>query len=178
MAKYMRCSLRALLQHRGKSISRFVVLLSGLCLLSACGFHLRDNYLINSKFHTLYLVSSDPYSPLTLALKDKLRRNNVTLVDAPSPNVPVFVLKSPSTSSRVVSVYSDGTDAESELSYTVSGTVTTADNQQYPISVQLHRDFTDDTEQALAKMREQQLIDKELSDMAAEQIIRQLATIH
>lgn len=178
MSNVNQCPSGALVNHPAKRISRLGILVLSIMLLSACGFHLRDNYLINSKFHKIYLASSDPYSPLTLALKEKLRSNNVQLVNTPSGHVPIFSLGSPKRSSRIVSVYSDGSDAESELSYEVSGTVTMPDNQQYPIQVQLHRDFTKDSEQALAKMREQDMITEEMTNMAAEQIVRQLAAIH
>lgn len=178
MSRFTQCPTGALLNHSIKPLLQLIVVLTSLCMLSACGFHLRDNYLINSRFHKLYLVSADPYSPLTLALKDKLRRNNVTLVSHPTPGVPVFSLGSSSQSSRVVSVYSDGKDAESEVSYKVSGVVTTPDNKQYPVEVQMHRDFTKDSKQALAKMREQEMIEHEVAEMAAEQLVRQLAAIH
>ncbi|CAG9297269.1 LPS-assembly lipoprotein LptE [Celerinatantimonas diazotrophica] len=178
MSNVNQCPSGALVSHLAKRISQLGILALSIILLSACGFHLRDNYLINTKFHKLYLASPDPYSALTLALKEKLKSNNVQLVNNPSANVPIFSLGSPKRSSRVVSVYSDGSDAESELSYEVSGTVTMPNNQQYPIQVQLHRDFTKDSEQALAKMREQDLISEEMTNMAAEQIIRQLAAIH
>ncbi|MFM2482218.1 LPS assembly lipoprotein LptE [Celerinatantimonas sp. YJH-8] len=173
MDKLIQCPLRALF----KRYRQALVLVVAVSLLSACGFHLRGNYLINSKLSALYLVSSDPYSDLTLDLENQLRQNNIKLLDAPSDQAPVVELKSPSITSRIVSVYSDGSDAEYELSYQVEGTVTTKANIKFPLEVQLHRDFTSDNHQALAKLRERDLIEKEMHQMAADQIVRQLATI-
>lgn len=178
MEKLNQCSSRALFSRPWQAFRLLAMIVIAALFLSGCGFHLRENYLVNTKLHKLYLVTSDPYSLITQTLKRQLHRNNVTLVNAPSDLVPILTLNSPTTTSRTVAVYPDGSDAEYELSYQLTGTVTTVDNQQIPISVQLHRDFTSDSTQALAKLREQQLIDNEMNKMAAVQVIRQLATIN
>ncbi|CAG8998111.1 MAG: LPS-assembly lipoprotein LptE [Candidatus Celerinatantimonas neptuna] len=178
MEKLNQCSSRALFSRTWQALRLLAIIATTASFLSGCGFHLRENYLVNTKLHKLYLVTSDPYSLLTQTLKRQLRKNNVTLVNAPSDLVPILTLNSPTITSRTVAVYPDGSDAEYELSYHLSGTVTTIDNQQIPIEVQLHRDFTSDSTQALAKMREQQLIDNEMNKMAAEQVIRKLAAVN
>lgn len=173
MDKLILCPLRALVQHYRQTL----LLLVSVMVLSACGFHLRGNYMLHSKIDKLYLTSADPYSELTRDLEAQLRREEITLLPYPTDDAPTVHLNSPKLDNRVVSVYEDGSDAEYERSYTVTGTVTTKDNIKYPLEVQLHRDFTQDNRQALAKLRENEKIEKELHKMAADQIVRQLATI-
>jgi LPS-assembly lipoprotein len=156
---------------------RFTVIALAISLVSACGFAPRGSYMLDDKLTQIYVSSSDEFSPLVRELKRQLAQNNVAVFEFPESGIPTLHLRGEDISKRTLSLFENGQVAEYELSYQVGGYLQVADQGNFPINVQLHRDFQDNPLAALAKQRERELLYSELRVMAADQIMRQLATV-
>ncbi|MGY5450008.1 LPS-assembly lipoprotein LptE [Agarivorans sp. MS3-6] len=148
-----------------------------LSLLTACGFAPRGSYLLDEKLTQIYVSSSDEFSPLVRELKRQLSQNNVAVFEFPQDDIPTLHIGGENISKRTLSLFDNGQVAEYELSYQVAGYLQIAEQGNFPINVQLHRDFQDNPLAALAKQRERELLYSELRVMASDQIMRQLATV-
>jgi LPS-assembly lipoprotein len=160
------------------SLSRKLISLV-LCvlLLNGCGFRFPQSYHLGEKYQQLYLTSSNEFSPLTRAVRSRLAQYGVSVIGMAEANTPTLTLKNEEYATRTLSLYSDGETAEYELSYTVRCSLTVPNGDPKTIEVLLHRDFINNTQEALAEQREIELIETELRTMAVDQIIRELATV-
>jgi LPS-assembly lipoprotein len=61
--------------------------------IGGCGFHLRGNVKLPASMQQLYIVSANPYGPVTLQLKQILGHSGVDLVDQPGPQIMTLNLK-------------------------------------------------------------------------------------
>lgn len=159
------------------TIYRYGLVLLSLLLLSACGFAPRGSYLLDEKLQQIYISSSDEFSPLVRELKRRLAQNNVAVFEFAQENVPTLYIGAEEINKRTLSLFENGQVAEYELSYRVGGYLQVANQGNFPVQVRLHRDFQDNPLAALAKQRERELLYSELRTMAADQIMRQLATV-
>lgn len=144
-----------------------------LSYLSGCGFHLKNSYAIPNELQNLTLVSSK-YSELTRLIKQQLRYSQVNLVTEPDATTPILKIASEGTATRTVSLYSDATAAEYELSYVVKMEVRLPEQEPQFFTIALQRDQLNNSQEALARSRESELLVSELRQAAAEQIVRTL----
>ncbi len=159
------------------TLYRYGLVLLSLLLLSACGFTPRGSYLLDDKLQQIYISSNDEFSPLVRELKRRLTQNDVAVFEQAQENVPTLHIGAEEINKRTLSLFENGQVAEYELSYRVGGYLQVANQGNFPIQVRLHRDFQDNPLAALAKQRERELLYNELRTMAADQIMRQLATV-
>lgn len=151
------------------------VIALGFCLmLNACGFSLKGHYYLDDSLRTIYLSSEKRFSPLAKTLKERLIKNQVTVLDKFSEqNAQIHILPE-SFQRRTLSLFPNGQVAEYELIYVARFVLNRPTMQSQSFSVELRREFRDDPNNALAKERERSLILDELRVMASERILAQL----
>jgi LPS-assembly lipoprotein len=159
-----------------------VILLSSL--LSACGFHLRGDYLLSDELQTLYVSSSDVHGELTRLVKQHLSRNQVKVLKHRNAQAPELRIISDKLDRRTLSVFQNGQVAEYELIYAVHYQLrfsAKGENKQseepQDFRFELNRDYQDDPNLALAKSRELSLLLSEMRRSAADKILRDMARI-
>lgn len=153
-----------------------IILLFMTTLLVGCGFQFRDEYLIPEDIATLSLTSFDQYASLTREVSNELRMNGIEIV-APSAAIPNIHLISESVGERTLSLYQNSRAAEKELTYLANYRVVIPNEGTKTFVTQVNRSFLDNPLTALAKSVERDLIEDEMRQQAAKQIIRQLARL-
>ncbi len=151
-----------------------VLVLAGA--LSACGFHLRDEYSVPEELHTISFTSYDEYSQLTRYVRSQLKLNKVGLVQ-PSSNVPNLHLIGDTLDERTLSLYQNSRAAEKELTYVVHYRVTIPEHGSKQYTTTVNRNYLDNPLTALAKSVERDVIEDEMHLQAAKQMMRQLGRV-
>ncbi|MGR5237422.1 LPS-assembly lipoprotein LptE [Vibrio alfacsensis] len=151
-----------------------VLVLAGL--LSACGFHLRGEYSVPEELHTMSFTSYDEYSSLTRYVRAQLELNKVDLVQ-PSSNIPNLHLIEATMDERTLSLYQNSRAAEKELTYVVKYRVTIPDLGTKNFTTTVNRNYLDNPLTALAKSVEREVIEDEMRQQAASQMMRQLGRV-
>lgn len=159
-----------------KSIIRtFFVVLMALATAS-CGFHLRGNYMLPDDIAKLSLTSFDRYGQLHRQVKSQFQLHGIEPV-SPSAQVPNLHLISESTGERTLSLYQNARAAEYELTYTVRYRIVVPGKGSQSYTTRVNRTFLDNPLTALAKSVERDMIEQEMREQAAKQIMRQLARL-
>jgi LPS-assembly lipoprotein len=146
-------------------------------ILSACGFQLRGDYLLDDELQTLYLSSSDVHGELTRLLKVHLTRNQVNVLSRSSVDVPELKIVSDKLDRRTLSLSPKGQVAEYELIYSVHYQLRFTGEDAIDYRFELYRDYQDDPNFALAKSRELSLLLSEMRTSAADRILRDMARV-
>lgn len=155
---------------------RTTIVLTLSLMVSACGFHLRGNYLLPEELHEVSLTSFDQYSDLTRNVQKQLRMNGIRQV-APTTVTPSLNLISESLGERTLSLYQNSRAAEKALTYTVTYSVLIPEHDIKTYTTSVNRNYLDNPLTALAKSVERDMIEDEMRTQAAEQILRQMARL-
>ena len=160
---------------------RILTLLLGLAVLvtAGCGFNLRGSTQVPPELQKLLLESSDPYGPLTRAIRQQLLLSNVTIVDDPMrKDLPALRILGSSENQDTVSIFRNGVTAEYQLVLHVQAQVLIPGHDIYPLRVNIFRTFFDNPLTALAKDAEAEVLRQEMREQAAQQLVRQLLAVH
>jgi LPS-assembly lipoprotein len=155
----------------------FALALLTTSLVSACGFQLRGDYMLDDELQTLYLSSSDVHGELTRLVKLHLSRNQVKVLNQYSVDSPELRMVSDKLDRRTLSVFPNGQVAEYELIYSVHYQLRFSGEDARDFRFELYRDYQDDPNLALAKSRELSLLLSEIRTSAADKILRDMARI-
>ncbi|QYJ79647.1 LPS assembly lipoprotein LptE [Shewanella acanthi] len=153
----------------------FVILALVFMTSAGCGFKLQRSYQIPAELNQLSLSSVDEYSELARLVRERLRLNNVKIVDA-AQDIPVLRLINDSLERSTLSLYPTGNVAEYELIYFVEFAVALPGKESQPFKIEIRRDYLDDPRTALAKSREMELLVKEMRIQAADRILQTMAS--
>lgn len=171
---------------------RIKALLLGVVCLSVthCGFQPRSAAQLPQPLRSIALHSQDPYGPLARALHTQLRCHGFILVEqSDHPSLQLHLLNA-SEERTLRSLFSDGRGAQYQLIYrvtaqlhwsnppakTLSTTQTTPSNsvQRIPLATAVAQSFFDNPQAALAKSVEQEIVQQQLCQQAADQLTLQL----
>ncbi|OCH61825.1 hypothetical protein A6D98_07650 [Aliivibrio fischeri] len=155
---------------------RTLIVLTLSLITSACGFHLRGDYLLPDEVHEISLTSFDQYSALTRDVQKQLRMNGIRQV-APTTVTPSLDLISESLNESTLSLYQNSRAAEKELTYNVRYSVLIPGHDLKIYTTTVNRNYLDNPLTALAKSVERDMIEGEMRTQAAEQILRQMARL-
>jgi len=148
-----------------------------IVLISSCGFRLRGDYLLAPELQTLYVSSVDTHGELSRLVKRHLSLNKVTVVSTFTTKHPELHLLNDKLDRRTLSVFPNGQVAEYELIYSVNYQLRFPNEDPQNFGFELYRDYQDDPDIALAKSRELALLLSEMRQQAADNILREMASI-
>lgn len=164
-----------------KKLTYLVCFILTASILQGCGFKLRGKDVIPAQFSQLYITSQQKHSPIERILKTRLVSYDVKVTDdlqlAASNQITQIRLQNEKLDRRLLSLFSTGQVAEYELVYELSYVIIMPNQGPQTFTIELSRQFQDDPDAVLAKSRELDLILNEVRKLAADQIVRKLATL-
>ena len=158
-----------------KSI-KVVFIVAGFTALSACGWHFQNGTLIPQELRTLAFESPDPYSEMSVAMRNQLQANNIQLVNS-TQGIPVLRINKFRTNDEVASVFKRGREAEKVLMLEVEASIRLANGESHPITAKVNRTFFDNSRAALAKSAEREVIWNDMREQAARQLITKMVAL-
>ena len=159
-----------------KSIKALFIIAS-ITALSACGWHFQNGTLIPQELRTLTFESPDPYSEMSVAMRNQLQANNIQLVNSTTQGIPVLRINKFRTNDEVASVFKRGREAEKVLMLEVEASIRLANGESHPITAKVNRTFFDNSRAALAKSAEREVIWNDMREQAARQLITKMVAL-
>jgi LPS-assembly lipoprotein len=159
--------------------NRFVVIALLAALLSACGFHLREEVRLQASMQRLSIQGADSLSPLGRDLRKALTRAGAQVVEGAAEGSAVLRIGSNNLRTDVLSVGGNARANEYTIRYHVEFDVVSATGTILlpPQTLELSRDFTFDASQALGIAAEQDLLTDELQRDMVQAILRRIEVI-
>ena len=158
-----------------KSIKALFIVAS-IAALSACGWHFQNGTLIPQELRTLTFESTDPYSEMSVAMRNQLQANNIQLVNS-TQGIPVLRINKFRENDGVASVFKRGREAEKVLMLEVEARIRLANGESHPITAKVNRTFFDNSRAALAKSSEREVIWNDMREQAARQLITKMVAL-
>jgi len=166
------------------AITRGMLALSLVAVLSGCGFHLRgaSSVTLPPELSTLRVTMSGAgYPPLLVEVRNALlAAGDVRLTDDVSASVPVLQLLSETSENQVLAIDSSGRISAYLLNYRVDYSLIGADKK--PLlpkqSVKLQREYGFDRLNVIASEKQSEFLQNEMRRDVARQILRRLASVH
>ncbi len=155
---------------------RAVILAAIVCLLTACGFHLREEARLPPGMQRVFVEGAEPASPLGRDLRKALARSGAEVVEQAGAGAARLRIGANHLRTDVLSVGGNARANEYTMRYHVEFDVVDATGANlFPKQVvELTRDFTFDASQALGVAAEQDLLGAELQRDMVQAILRRL----
>ncbi|WP_421197381.1 LPS assembly lipoprotein LptE [Aeromonas enteropelogenes] len=157
----------------GSIFTRWMAIMLAALLLQGCGFHMRGTG-IPAELMTMKVVG-DNKSDFYRLVTTRLKAAGVTLAD--KEDIPVLTLGRIGSSSQVASVNALGADTEYVLGFSTQFTVAVPGKPTQVFPINFNRSFLNKPDAALASSREQEQLNREMQEQAANQVIRQLSQV-
>jgi LPS-assembly lipoprotein len=157
-----------------RTTARYAVLATFLCVLAACGFHMRGQ--ADLSFHTLYINGAS--APTIAAdLKRTLKSNGIKIVPLPEQAEMQLELMGEGIEKRILSLSGGGKVREYELLYRANfRTRATGSETWGPTqTVDSRRDYSYDDALLLAKEGEETRLNNDMRADATREIMRRLS---
>jgi len=164
--------------HPTRRLLHTTLLLAGLGLLTACGFHLRGvgDTTLPEEWKRMHLVTSQPNSEFTRAVMDQFAANGVQWLDAGDANYSLEL--NPETfEQRNLSLNAEARVSEFELTMKAQFRVLDNSTQEEvvaPTSVSVVKQMENNPRNVVGKEGETRLIQAEMRSELAEQIMRRV----
>ncbi len=157
------------------SLSRRTLLLLLLPLLGGCGFHLRGAVILPQSMSNTVIVGADG-SELYYEIENALRNAGGSVAKSVDATSSVLVINGQSISRRVLSVDSQGRDAEYELTLKLIFSLRDPSGRQIADreTITVNRAFTFDPDNVLAKSEEETTLRNDMLRQGVEQMMRRL----
>lgn len=152
-------------------------IIASLSLLSACGYHLRDQQIAPASLADLYVeCPANVQYPVCQNLIKRLNRQNLA-VDTDTNAHYLLSVSGLEFNRRAVSINDKAVAAEYEVSLSTDVMLTDADAIIYldKTHIEISRTYRYNEVTVLSKEREETMIRRELSQLMGEQIVRRLA---
>jgi len=148
-------------------------------LLAGCGFHLRQEAVLPASMQRVHVQIADPGSALARDLVRALPRTGATVVDEAGPGVAVLAVAVNSVSTDVLSVGGAARANEYSIRHHVEFSVHAADGGELVPNqvIELTREFTFDSTQAVGVNAEIDLLTRELERDMVQAILRRLEVV-
>lgn len=156
-------------------LMRTTIFLLAAMLVASCGFQLRGTATL--PFDTLY-VQASPYSSFAIQFKRVLTTGSQTrVVDAPADAQVLLHILKEAREKQILSLSGGGRVSEFLLRYRISYRLTdnkSANEYIAASEIVLHRDFSYNDSEALAKEAEEALLYRDMQTDAVQQLLRRL----
>lgn len=150
-------------------------LISLVCLLSACGFHLRGQAVM--PFQSIYISANDANTPFVNELRRNLQANKITVAKTAEQAEVILAIVSEAADKQILTLDGSGRVSEYTLRFRVS--LRAYDKQQQDWipaeEMLLTRNYTYDDTKILAKEAEESLLSQNMQMDMVQQIIRRLS---
>lgn len=161
-----------------RHLARFILLLATACLVTACGFQLRGTggVAVPDQWQSLYLVTGNPNSEFSRAVRTRFAANGIEWVDKEEANYRV-VLGPERFSQRNLSLNADARAAEFEL--TMRSTFSVRDSKGGEVladtTATVINQMENDPQNVVGKAEEIRILKAEMRGELAQQIMRRIA---
>ena len=156
-----------------------VLAMAGVLLLSACGFHLREQIVLPAALQRLSLEFADPLTPLRRDLAAALERAGAEIVAPGTAGAGVLRVPVDSTLTEPLTVSDAARVQEYIVRHRVEVEIVDAAGKVLlpRATIELTRDYSFDETQALGAAAEDELLRKELQREMVQQILRRIETL-
>lgn len=160
----------------GYTVLRVLMVFGALMVLTSCGYSLRSNDVLTSKFDTLNLSLAQPNGEMAQLLRRNLEIAAVN-VDSDSSNdaTPVLHLGAEQLLARPITVNPQARAAQYELTVAVTASLTRGTEiLMAPETLQIQRNYFEDIENIAGNQTEMALIASEMRRELINQLLRRL----
>ncbi len=160
-------------------MTRRLLILSLLGLLTACGFHLRGSVTLPEVMARTHIAGVDRYGALAREVEASLTAGGAQRVETAAEATARLVISREGAERRVLSVDASGKVSEYELYYQLVFSLYSAEGKTLLVdeSVSLSRDFAFDADNVLGKGEEEELLRGELMRGAVRQMFQRLRRV-
>lgn len=147
-----------------------------LCLLAACGFHLRNQSALPTALQPIYIGGPAAGGALAVALRYQLNNSDTSITRTPAKANYRLMLLGEGHEQRIISLDRRGLAAEYGLISSVTFELYDRDNKRLlgPVMLQELRTVANNPDNALTTSQEVQLVQTDINKALAAQLVRRL----